>query len=150
MKRIGIISDTHGLLRPEATEYLQDCDMIVHAGDVGSVEIIEQLQSIAPLVVVRGNVDNGLNKLSLYEMFEFFGKTLYVYHGHKELDIDPAAAGVDVIISGHSHVPLITYKKSILYINPGSAGPKRFSLAVSIASLVISDSGMDATIRFLA
>jgi len=150
MKRIGIISDTHGLLRPEVTEYLQDCDMIVHAGDVGSVEIIEQLQNIAPLVVVRGNVDNGLNKLSLYEMFEFFGKTLYVYHGHKELDIDPAAAGVDVIISGHSHVPLITYKKSILYINPGSAGPKRFSLAVSIASLVISDSGMDATIRFLA
>ncbi len=150
MKRIGIISDTHGLLRPEAIDYLQASDLIVHAGDVGNYQIIERLKEIAPLVVVRGNVDNDLRDLSLYEMFELSGKVIYVYHGHKELDIEPKAAGVDIIISGHSHIPLISYKKKVLYINPGSAGPKRFSLAVSIADLTIDNGLLKATVQLLS
>lgn len=144
--KIGIISDTHGLLRPEAVSALQNLSLIIHAGDIGKETIIPELKQIAPVYAVRGNVDNSTwaYHFPLTQVLEQEETFIYVYHGHLELDLDPKAAGFQVVISGHTHEPLIEHKNEILYINPGSAGPKRFHLPVSLAMLTIKNGELTA------
>lgn len=136
---IGVISDTHGLLRPEAVAALQGSDHIVHAGDVGRPDILQELTAIAPVTTVRGNVDQGswARKLPLTEVLEAGGVSLYVLHILEQLDLNPEAAGFAAVISGHSHVPKQEVKKGVLYFNPGSAGPRRFKLPVTLGKLVV-------------
>ncbi len=148
MTRVGIISDTHGLLRPEAVEALQGSEFIVHAGDIGSAEIIEELSEIAPVTAVHGNIDKDETR-SLYPhdaVLKVSGCHIYVLHIIDELKIDPAAAEFQVVVFGHSHKPVIERKGSVLYVNPGSAGPRRFSLPVTVATLIVGDDGFDAHI----
>jgi uncharacterized protein len=137
--RIGIISDTHGLLRPEAVVALRGVEHILHAGDVGDPIILEHLQQIAPVTAIRGNIDRSgpCALLPETEWIEFGGVSLYMLHDRNQLDLDPAAAGIAAIISGHSHQPLIEQRKDVLYFNPGSAGPRRFSLPISLGFLDI-------------
>jgi len=139
--RIGIIADTHGLMRPEALEALQGSELIVHAGDVGGPLILEDLRAIAPVVAVRGNIDreHWAQALPEREAIEWAGISLYVIHDIKELALDPAAAGFSVVISGHSHRPSIRHRSGILLLNPGSAGPRRFNLPVSVALIEVQD-----------
>jgi len=141
---VGVISDTHGLLRPEALEFLKGCDSIVHAGDLGDPDILKTLESIAPTFAVRGNVDRGswTRALPDKDLVEAAGKLLYVIHNLDELDLDPAAAEIDAVIFGHSHMPASYEKDGVLYFNPGSAGPRRFKLPVSIGRLTVIDSGL--------
>lgn len=148
---IGVISDTHGLLRPQAVEALQGVELIVHAGDIGSVDVVERLSEIAKVVAVRGNIDTGVwsEKYPLDEVVKVHGKHLYVLHNLNEIDLDPVAAGFDVVISGHSHKPLIHEKDGVLYVNPGSAGPRRFKLPVAVAMLKITPGGIEAHVREL-
>jgi putative phosphoesterase len=136
---IGVISDTHGLLRPEAFAALQGSDHIVHAGDVGRPDILQELTAIAPVTTVRGNVDQGswARKLPLTEVLEAGGVSLYVLHILEQLDLKPEAAGFAAVISGHSHGPKQEVKKGVLYFNPGSAGPRRFKLPVTLGKLVV-------------
>ena len=138
---IGLISDTHGLLRPEAVAALDGSDFIVHAGDIGAREVLESLARLAPLTAVRGNVDRGdwARGLPATEVLEAQGTYVYVVHDLSELDLDPAAAGFQVVVSGHSHRPLVREKDGVLYVNPGSAGPRRFSLPISAGRLRIAD-----------
>lgn len=133
--KIGLISDTHGLLRPEALAALQGCDHLIHAGDIGKPEILAQLQAIAPLSAVRGNNDRGAWAEDLPErLLVKFGRTaFYVLHDLAELDIDPQAQGIAVVVAGHSHKPRLEQRHGVLYINPGSAGPRRFSLPIGLA-----------------
>jgi putative phosphoesterase len=135
--KIGVISDTHGLLRPEAVEALRRVDHILHAGDVGDAAILDQLRQLAPVTAIRGNVDRSgaCALLPEVEFVELNGCTIYMLHDLQVLDLDPVAAGIQVVISGHSHKPAIEWKKEVLYFNPGSAGPRRFSLPVSIGYL---------------
>jgi len=137
--RIGLISDTHGLLRPEALSFLAGCDHIVHGGDIGKPEILAQLAELAPLTVVRGNNDRVAWAADIPETAQLrFGEVLlYAIHDLKELDIDPVAAGVRVVVSGHSHKPACSERGGVLYVNPGSAGRRRFSLPISCAELLI-------------
>jgi uncharacterized protein len=139
--KIGLISDTHGLLRPEAVEALSGVQRIIHAGDIGTAEILEKLSAIAPVDAVRGNNDNGpwADRIPLYQALEFAGVSLYVLHDVKEMDIDPEAAGFRVVIAGHSHQPRIQERDGVQYVNPGSAGPRRFSLPVTIAYLELTE-----------
>jgi putative phosphoesterase len=145
---IGVISDTHGLLRPEATAALAGAEHILHAGDVGDARILDELRRIAPVTAIRGNVDlrGECSLLPATEAVELGGKLFYLVHSVHDLDIDPVAAQVDVIISGHSHKPLIERKKGVMYLNPGSAGPRRFSLPVSVALLTVSPSQLESRI----
>ena len=141
MMRIGIISDTHGLLRPEAIKHLVGTDHIIHAGDIGAPEVIEGLRRIAPTTAIRGNIDTGEWAMDYpdTELVALGGRALYVLHNLKEIKLDPAASGIDVIISGHSHRPKIETKNGVLYLNPGSAGPRRFKLPIALAILALSD-----------
>jgi len=134
---IGLISDTHGLLREEALCALKGSDLIIHAGDVGKPEIIESLKAIAPVVAVRGNVDTEpwASALPETEVVEAGSATIFVLHDVHELDLNPSAAGFHIVVSGHSHKPDRTERDGVLYINPGSAGPRRFQLPVTIACL---------------
>jgi putative phosphoesterase len=135
--KIGIISDTHGLLRPQAVERLAGADHIVHAGDIGRPEVISELRKIAPVTAVRGNVDRG-DWAAGYphtELVKLGGRFIHVLHNLEELDLDPVAAGIDVVVSGHSHRPKIETVGGVLYLNPGSAGPRRFTLPVALATL---------------
>jgi len=136
-KTIGLISDTHGLLRPQALRALESADMIVHAGDVGDPEILEALKTIAPVFAVRGNVDTDqwAQALPETEVIETDSIMLYVLHDVHALDLNPATAGFHVIISGHSHKPTRTEHNGVLFLNPGSAGPRRFDLPVTVALL---------------
>jgi len=136
---IGVLSDTHGLLRPEALEALRKCDFIVHAGDVGDPAILERLAEIGPVTAVRGNIDKGAwaRKLPLTEVLEVEGVSIYVVHDLAQLDLKPEAAGFSAVIHGHSHVPTQEMKNGLLYFNPGSAGPRRFKLPISVGKLVI-------------
>ena len=136
---IGVISDTHGLLRPEAIEVLRGSEHILHAGDVGSPEILEELLKIAPVIAVRGNIDKGAWSRTLPEtqVLELGGVSIYVLHDLAQLDIKPQAAGFSVVVSGHSHVPKQETRDGVLYFNPGSAGPRRFKLPVSLGRLVV-------------
>jgi putative phosphoesterase len=139
MPRIGVISDTHGLLRPEAMAALQGCDAILHAGDIGMADILAQLASLAPTTAVRGNNDKGpwATDLPEREWIEIDGVLVHLLHDIADLDVDPAAAGIQLLITGHSHRPLIEQRDGILYLNPGSAGPRRFKLPVTVAILEI-------------
>ena len=141
MKTVGVISDTHGLLRPEALETLEGVDLIVHAGDIGSPQILDALGELAPVRAVRGNVDRGAwaDALSAAEIVELEGIPLYVLHDLGQLDLDPAAAGFRAVIYGHSHDPRAAEKQGVIYLNPGSAGPRRFRLPISIARMVLSN-----------
>ena len=148
MARLGIISDTHGLLRAEALACLRGCDRIVHGGDIGSEDILNQLAAIAPLTVVRGNNDKGAwaEGLPESELFEFEGTHVYAIHDIAQLDMDPSSAGVRVVVSGHSHIPKIENRDGVLYVNPGSAGPRRFRLPISIAEVLVSGGEVSARI----
>ena len=136
---LGVISDTHGLLRPEAVETLRGSNRILHAGDIGAPEILEALAKIAPVTVVRGNVDTAswARALPETEVVEAGGVLIYMLHDLGQLDLKPEAAGFRVIVFGHSHQPKIEEKNGVLYFNPGSAGPRRFSLPVSVGRLMI-------------
>lgn len=139
--RIGVISDTHGLLRPEALAALCGSDHIIHAGDVGGPEILERLATLAPVTAVRGNVDKGAwaCRLPETEIVEAGGICVYVLHDLAELDLKPEASGFAVVVCGHSHVPKQEERNGVLYFNPGSAGPRRFKLPVSLGRLMIED-----------
>jgi putative phosphoesterase len=136
---IGVISDTHGLLRPEAVEALRGSDRILHAGDVGTPEILQGLAKIAPLIAIRGNVDTApwARALPATEVIETGGISIYMLHDLAQLDLKPEAAGFRVVIYGHTHQPKIEEKNGVLYFNPGSAGPRRFHLPVSVGRLMV-------------
>ncbi|MGJ7502972.1 metallophosphoesterase family protein [Variovorax sp. ZT5P49] len=148
MLRIGLISDTHGLLRPEAIAFLKGSDFIVHGGDIGTAGILEALAAIAPLTVVRGNNDREpwADAIAETELVKFGGVHLYAIHDLAQLDIDPLAAGVRVVVSGHSHKPKVEERDGVLYVNPGSAGPRRFKLPISVAELVIDGASVTARV----
>ena len=136
---VGVISDTHGLLRPEAVAALADSDFIIHAGDVGDPAILERLNAIAPVTAVRGNVDVGewARKLPQTNVLEVEGCTIYVLHIIDQLDLKPEAAGFSAVIYGHSHKPHQETKSGVLYFNPGSSGPRRFALPISLGRLIV-------------
>jgi len=148
MTTIGVISDTHGLLRPEALAALQGSNFIVHAGDIGDPAILDKLNEIAPVTPVRGNVDKGVwaQKIPQTYVLEVEGISIYVLHILDELDLKPEAAGFAAVICGHSHMPNQGTKNGVLYFNPGSAGPKRFNLPVSIGKLVVRKGRIEAEI----
>lgn len=144
--RIGLISDTHSLLRPEAIAFLSGSDFIVHAGDICDRSILEALEAIAPVTAVRGNNDIGswaesLNETELLQVGEFF---LYAIHDLAQLDIDPATARVHVVVSGHSHKPLVEERAGVLFVNPGSAGPRRFALPIAAGEIIIRGTSISA------
>jgi len=143
---VGVISDTHGLLRPEAAAALAGCDAIVHAGDIGKPEVLRGLEALAPLTAIRGNVDKWADTLPDTAVLEIEGRLLYVIHDVNALDLDPAAAGFDAVISGHSHQPVVRQRDGVLYLNPGSAGPRRFRLPVTLAVLMVSARRLDPQI----
>jgi putative phosphoesterase len=146
MITLGIISDTHGLLRPKAIAALRGSDRILHAGDVGKIEILEALAQIAPVTAIRGNIDTGswARALPATEIVEIGGVSIYMLHNLAQLDLKPAAAGFRVVIYGHSHHPKIEEKNGVLYFNPGSAGPRRFNLPVSLGKLTVSAEKVNA------
>lgn len=145
---IGIISDTHGLLRPEAFDALHGVSPILHAGDVGNIEILETLRTIAPVTAIRGNIDlyGPCAELPSTEVVELEGRLFYIVHSLHDLDLSPAAAGIAAVISGHSHQPSVETRNGILYLNPGSAGPRRFQLPVTLATLHIDQNGFKPTL----
>jgi len=150
MFRIGIISDTHGLLRPEAERRLAGVDHIVHAGDIGRPEIVDALRKIAPVTAIRGNVDTGewAREYADTELVRLAGKSIYILHDLKTLHID-VRAGIDVIVCGHSHIPKIETIGGVLYLNPGSAGPRRFKLPITLATLEVTPDGLRPEIHDL-
>ena len=145
---IGVISDTHGQLRPEAVAALQGCDRIIHAGDVGASEVLDGLRLVAPTVAVRGNVDNddfGM-KLPRSRVVELGGHRIYVLHILDELGRQPVPEGISAVIYGHSHKPSIEDRNGVLYLNPGSAGPRRFRLPITVARLTVVEGRLQAQI----
>jgi putative phosphoesterase len=145
---IGVISDTHGLLRPEAIDALRGSEHIIHAGDVGDPEILNQLAGIAPVTAVRGNVDKNVwaRKLPETEVVELSGVSIYVVHDLAQLDLKPEAAGFRVVVYGHSHIPKQEIRNGVLYFNPGSAGPRRFKLPVTLGRLVMGNGEVSAEV----
>ncbi len=146
MRRVGLISDTHGLLRPEAEHFLRGADLIVHAGDVGGPEILHHLARIAPVTAVRGNNDHGAwaDGLAQTACLTVEGVRLYVLHDMAQLAIDPQADGVQVVIAGHSHKPSVETRDGIVRVNPGSAGPCRFRLPISVGELIVQGASVSA------
>jgi|SRR5690348_6308252 putative phosphoesterase len=150
--RLGLISDTHGLLRPEACAQLEGVDHIIHAGDIGRSEVIAGLREIAPTTAIRGNIDAGAAWAHDYPAtarVTLGDRSIYVLHNLDDLDLDPAAAGIDVVVSGHSHRPKIETVGGVLYINPGSAGPRRFTLPIALAILEVTDGALRPRIHRL-
>jgi uncharacterized protein len=150
--RIGLVSDTHGLIRPEALDALRNSDLIIHCGDVGDSAVLEALRTLAPVRAVRGNNDKGpwADALPAYDVVEVGSHAIYVLHNLAELDLDPAAAGFTLVVSGHSHKPVIEKRGKILFVNPGSAGPRRFTLPVTVAALALRSGRCEAKIVELA
>jgi uncharacterized protein len=148
MQQIGVISDTHGLLRPQAIEALRGSSLIIHAGDVGVPEILDELRRIAPVFAVRGNIDRAAwaNVLPESEIVEVESGLVYVLHDIATLELDPPTAGFRAVIYGHSHQPKRETRDGVLYFNPGSAGPRRFSLPVSVGRLTLSKDALEAEI----
>ena len=149
---VGVISDTHGLIRPQAVAALQGSELILHAGDIGAPEVLDALRRIAPVVAVRGNNDTqpwagGLPETEVVTIGE---ACLFLLHDRHRLDLDPAAGGFHAVISGHSHKPLVERRGGVLYLNPGSAGPRRFSLPIAVARLRVDGIGLRAEICELA
>jgi hypothetical protein len=149
---IGVISDTHSLLRSEALDALRGASHILHAGDVGDIRILDTLKQIAPVTAIRGNIDiaGPCAQLPATEAIELSGCLIYMLHSLADLDLNPEAAGIRVVISGHSHKPSITARNGVLYLNPGSAGPRRFSLPVTLAHLHIEPTSVRAELIELA
>jgi len=147
--KIGLISDTHGLLRPEALQALAGVERIIHAGDIGGPEVLERLRGIAPVDAVRGNNDKGTwaRQIPPWLALDLAGVSVHVLHDVKEIDIDPGAAGFQVVIAGHSHKPQIAERDGVPFVNPGSAGPRRFSLPVTLAYLTVEAGGAKAVIQ---
>jgi len=147
-KLIGVISDTHGLVRPQAIEALAGVDLILHAGDIGNQQVLDTLNEIAPVVAVRGNNDKGewAQSLADWEVVEIGAVSIYMLHDLKEIDISPTADLFQVVVSGHSHKPAVEERRGVIYLNPGSAGPRRFTLPVCLAHLHILDDKVDAEI----
>ena len=145
---IGLISDTHGLVRPQALQALQGVDLIIHAGDIGTPEVIDALRRIAPVVAIKGNNDRGSWAKSLPDtkLVKISAAKLYVIHNVKELDCDPVARGIQVVISGHSHKPSVVHRDGVLYVNPGSAGPRRFKLPVAVGKLYVNKLNVTAEV----
>lgn len=150
--RIGVISDTHGLLRPEALAVLRGSDYIIHAGDLGDPGIVKQLAKIVPVTAIRGNVDREgwARKIPATTVLEVGGISIYVLHNLAELDLKPEAAGFGVVVYGHSHVAKQETKNGVLYFNPGSAGPRRFRLPVTIGRLIVRDGKVSGEIIEIA
>ncbi|WP_036049302.1 metallophosphoesterase family protein [Bradyrhizobium sp. Tv2a-2] len=149
--RIGVISDTHGLLRPEAERRLAGVAHIIHAGDIGRPEIVDRLRLIAPVIAIRGNVDNATwaNIYPDTDTVRLGDQTIHIVHDIHDLQLDPVSLGIGVVISGHSHRPLIETIDGVLYLNPGSAGPRRFSLPVTLATLDLSADGLRPLLHHL-
>jgi putative phosphoesterase len=149
--RIGIVSDTHGLLRPEAEQGLAGVAHIIHAGDIGREDVLVRLRRIAPVTAIRGNIDTAdwAKHYPDTQAVQLGGRSFYVLHDLQELQIDPAVCGIDVVVSGHSHRPRIQTIDGVLYLNPGSAGPRRFKLPVTLATLEITSSGLRPVIHDL-
>lgn len=147
--RIGVLSDTHGLLRPEVLPALTGVEHILHAGDVGDITILRALETIAPVTAIRGNIDTHgpCAEFPATEAVELDGKLLYLVHSVRDLDLHPTAAGISAVISGHSHKPGIEWKDGVLYLNPGSAGPRRFSLPITLAILTIQAGTLTAVVH---
>jgi uncharacterized protein len=137
--RLGVISDTHGLLRPEAVKALRGCDLIIHAGDIGTPAVIDGLREIAPTHAIRGNIDCGswAAPLDATALVDVGGSLFYVLHNIADLDLDPPTAGFAAVVFGHSHKPSIETRDSVLWLNPGSAGPRRFSLPITLARVMV-------------
>jgi putative phosphoesterase len=146
MIRIGLISDTHGLLRPEAKAFLSGSDVIIHAGDVGHPGILAELQAIAPVTAVRGNNDSGAwaEALNDTELMRVGDCPIYILHDLAQLSIDPSATGIRAVVSGHSHKPRAEQRGSVLFVNPGSAGPRRFTLPISAGEILVRDAKLSA------
>jgi putative phosphoesterase len=146
--RIGLISDTHGLVREEALAALDGCQRIIHAGDIDTPDVLEKLRRLAPVTVVRGNNDRGkwAESIPVLDVLEFGAVSIYVRHDQAELDIDPLAAGFQVMVFGHSHRPMVETREGVLFVNPGSAGPRRFRLPVAVGELTIAGDRVDARI----
>src|SRR6266404_8977887 len=146
MRRIGVISDTHGLLRPEAAAFLRGSDFVIHGGDIGHEAILKELTSVAPVTAVRGNNDKGpwAERLADTEVVQIGEVFVYALHDIAQLDIEPNAAGVHVVVSGHSHRPSAERRDGVLYVNPGSAGPRRFKLPISVGELVVAGRAVSA------
>jgi uncharacterized protein len=146
--KLGLISDTHGLLRKEALEALRGSHLILHAGDVGDPQILSALRDIAPVVAIRGNVDTEpwAAKLPATEIISVSGLTIYMLHNLETLDLTPAAAGIAIVLSGHSHKPVQRLHRGVVYINPGSAGPRRFNLPITVARLELTTQPLQAEI----
>lgn len=149
--RVGVISDTHGLLRPEAIGLLRGSEHIIHAGDIGAPEVITALEHVAPVTAIRGNIDtqSWARRFPETEVVELGGVHIYVIHDVNALDLNPKAAGVSAVISGHSHQPRQEMKHGVLYFNPGSAGPKRFRLPVSVGRLEVASGSVSGEILFV-
>jgi hypothetical protein len=145
---IGVISDTHGLLRNDAIAALRGSELIIHAGDIGKAEILNELKSLAPVFAVRGNIDteSWAQALPEFEVVEVGGFRVYVLHDIYQLDLKPERAGFAAVIFGHSHRPLIETRAGVLYLNPGSAGPRRFKLPITVARMKVHDSGISAEV----
>jgi putative phosphoesterase len=148
---IGVISDTHGLMRPEALAALRGVEHILHAGDVGNVAILDALREIAPVTAIRGNVDTAgaCAELPATDVVELGGQLFYLVHSVHDLDINPKAAGVAMVVSGHSHKAKVEVKNGVVYFNPGSAGPRRFSLPITVGFVTVED-GVEASVKELA
>lgn len=148
---IGVISDTHGLLRPEALVALAEAEHILHAGDLGEIGILRRLEEIAPVTAIRGNVDldGEVAGLPATEAVELGGRLFYLVHSVRDLDLNPVAAGVSVVVSGHSHKAGVEWKDGVMYLNPGSAGPRRFSLPITLALVTVGGDGVGAVIEEL-
>lgn len=146
---VGVIGDTHGLLRPEARAVLLEVEHILHTGDVGDPAILDELAGIAPLTAIRGNIDREgrCAQLPATEAIELGGRLFYLVHSIHDLDIHPVAAGVSAVLSGHSHRPGIDWKDGVMYLNPGSAGPKRFQLPTTVALVTVGEQGLTARIE---
>jgi putative phosphoesterase len=149
IKSLALVSDTHGLLRDSVMDALQDVDLIIHAGDIGDRSLLQRLEAIAPVIAVRGNVDNELVYLPLAEVVSVNGRLIYVLHDLSRLDLDPATAGFAMVVSGHSHQPRIDRRRSVLYVNPGSVGPRRFRLPVSFATVACEEKELAVKIVYL-
>ena len=150
--RIGIVSDTHGLLRPEVAERLVGVHSIIHAGDIGRPEVISELRKIAPTTAIRGNIDRGdwAAEYPHTALVKLGGRSIYVLHDLKEIGLDPTAAGIDVVVSGHSHRPKIETVRGVVYLNPGSAGPRRFRLPIAFATLELTGDAIRPCIHEVA
>ena len=147
-RRVGLISDTHGLLRPEAVAFLRGSDFIVHGGDIGRESVLDELATLAPVTAVRGNNDKGpwagtVQETQVLQVGEVF---IYVVHDLGELDLDPVAAGFQVVVSGHSHRPSVIERDGVLYVNPGSSGPRRFKLPITVGELMVAEKSVRARV----